>query len=88
MPLPTQDPAQLVPADPPASGPVVGAAELARLARLFAARGILLVQCPPPSAEAPVCPQCGAVDRWFTLLLTQEPVCQCRLTPAAGSAAG
>jgi hypothetical protein len=88
MPLPTQGPSPLVPVDPPASRPVVGAAELTRLAGLFAARGILLVQGALPVGPAPVCPRCGATDGWFTLLLTQERVCQCRLTPAAGPDAG
>jgi hypothetical protein len=88
MPLPTQGPSPLVPPETPASRSMVGAAELTRLAGLFAARGILLVQGPLPTAPVPVCPQCGATDGWFTLLLTAERVCQCRLMPAAGSDAG
>jgi hypothetical protein len=91
MPLPSLAPPPPRPPDsddPSAPRPVVGAAELTRLAGLFAARGILRVQGPLPTAPVPVCPQCGATDGWFTLLLTAERVCQCRLMPAAGSDAG
>jgi hypothetical protein len=91
MPLPSLLPALPNPADPPVPPtlcPVVGAAELARLAHLFAARGILLVQGPLPAAAAPGCPRCGATDGWFTVLLTQERVCRCVLAPPAGPGAG
>jgi hypothetical protein len=58
MPLPSLLPPAPHPSDPDdrsASRPVVGTAELARLARLCAARGILLVQGPLPAAVASVC---------------------------------